>query len=95
MRGICAGGMELRVLHTAAHRMTWYGRWGYAFGRAGFNISAATWRRAAGRVHGAALAPLLQELPRRDPSAARIIHRYQVSTRTTPACHLLRASPAV
>ena len=30
--------MELRVLHTVAHRQTWYGGWGYAFGRGGFAI---------------------------------------------------------
>ena len=31
-------GMELRLLHTVAHRQTWYGRWGFAFGRGGFAI---------------------------------------------------------
>lgn len=30
--------MELRLLHTVAHRQTWYGRWGYVFGRGGFAI---------------------------------------------------------
>ena len=29
-------GMELRLLHTVAHRQTWYGRWGFLFGRGGF-----------------------------------------------------------
>ena len=37
--------MELRVLHTIAHGTTWYGRWGYAFGRGGFNLTAAAWVR--------------------------------------------------
>ena len=31
-------GMELRLLHTVAHRQTWYGRWGFLFGRGGFAI---------------------------------------------------------
>ena len=31
-------GMELRVLHTAAYGCTWYGQWGYTFGRGGYNI---------------------------------------------------------
>jgi hypothetical protein len=35
--------MELRVLCAAAHRTTWYGRWGYVFGRGGFNIPKAVW----------------------------------------------------
>lgn len=30
--------MELRLLHTVAHRQTWYGRWGFIFGRGGFAI---------------------------------------------------------
>lgn len=44
LRQLCDGsaytqaGMELRVLHTVAHRQTWYGGWGYAFGRGGFAI---------------------------------------------------------
>ena len=30
--------MELRLLHAAAHRQTWYGRWGFVFGRGGFAV---------------------------------------------------------
>ena len=33
------GGMELRVLHAATHKMTWYGQWGYQYGRGAFNIT--------------------------------------------------------
>lgn len=33
------GGMELRVLHAAAHKSTWYGQWGYQYGRGAFNIT--------------------------------------------------------
>lgn len=40
--------MELRVLHTAARRMTWYGQWHYSFGRGGFNMSPQQ-ARTAGR----------------------------------------------
>ena len=32
-------GMELRVLHAAAHKTTWYGQWGYQYGRGAFNIT--------------------------------------------------------
>ena len=31
--------MELRVLHTAAHLHTWYGQWGYDYGRGGYNMT--------------------------------------------------------
>ena len=38
--------MELRLLHAAAHRQTWYGRWGFVFGRGGFAVGkqvCSTW----------------------------------------------------
>lgn len=39
--------MELRVLHAAARRCTWYGQWHYGFGRGGFNMrpqqASAAW----------------------------------------------------
>ena len=44
------GGMELRVLFPAAYKSTWYGRWGYGFGRAGFGIKPAAWKRAVSAV---------------------------------------------
>ncbi len=37
-RAYAQAGMELRVLHTVAHGQSWYGAWGYAFGRGGFAI---------------------------------------------------------
>jgi hypothetical protein len=42
--------MELRVLFPAACKSTWYGRWGYGFGRAGFGIKPAAWKRAVSAV---------------------------------------------
>jgi hypothetical protein len=44
--------MELRVLFPAACKSTWYGRWGYGFGRAGFGIKPAAWKRAVSAVSG-------------------------------------------
>lgn len=40
--------MELRVLHTAARGMTWYGQWHYGFGRGGFNMSPQQARAGRG-----------------------------------------------
>lgn len=31
--------MDLRVLHTAAHLSTWYGQFGFDFGRGAYNIT--------------------------------------------------------
>ena len=36
---VSQGGMELRVLHAAAFKNTWYGQWGYQYGRGAFNIT--------------------------------------------------------
>ena len=69
--------MLLRVLHTAAAGKTWYGRVGYSFGRAGFNISAADWRSAVGAVGGAALADLAADFEGVDAAAVAVISRYQ------------------
>lgn len=71
------GGMLLRVLHTAAAGKTWYGRVGYAFGRAGFNISAADWAAAAGAVGGAALSDLAADFEGVDAAAGAVLARYQ------------------
>lgn len=72
--------MELRVLHMSAFRNTWYGRWGYAFGRGGFGISRATWRRAADTVHKTLLADMLSDFQGSDPAMAHIVERYSVRT---------------
>ena len=83
--------MELRVLHTAAHQQTWYGHWGYKFGRAGFNLSATSYHRSVSMVHRAEVGPLLHRLALPQSPAALVAARYQV-------CHaalLLSALPVV
>ncbi len=74
-------GMELSVLHMSAYRNTWYGRWGYAFGRGGFGISRTTWRRAADAVHKTLLADVLEDFQGSDPAPTHIIDRYLVCMR--------------
>lgn len=37
--------MELRVLHTVATGATWYGRFGYRFGRGAYKITAEQVRK--------------------------------------------------
>ncbi|CAD7700355.1 unnamed protein product [Ostreobium quekettii] len=72
-------GMLLRILHAAGHRRTWYGEWGYAFGRAGYNIQQADWQRAVEEVHGSSLAGLLQDFRAGgvDERVVRIVERYK------------------
>ena len=76
---VVQGGMELRVLHASAHRGTWYGRWGYGFGRGGFNMSRTTWRKAAELVAAAPLASVAADLRTcSNMHASAIIDHYRV-----------------
>lgn len=54
--------MLMRLLYVAAHMRTWYGKWGYGFGRAAFNHSREEYDRAMRAVHNAPLAGLLKDL---------------------------------
>ncbi len=59
--------MLMRLLYVAAHMRTWYGKWGYGFGRSAFNHSREEYDRAMRAVHNAPLAGLLRDLEvRRD-----------------------------
>eukprot|EP00959_Pyramimonas_sp_CCMP1952_P118593 2479224-Pyramimonas_sp.AAC.1 len=57
--------MDYRLLHCAAYGGTWYGRWGYLFGRGSFGATWDTWRRAVDTVQvgGRAAHPLSQRTP--------------------------------
>ena len=52
------GGVALRVLHAVAHGETWYGRWGYGWGRAPHGGSRTAWAAAATTSRGARLPAL-------------------------------------
>eukprot|EP00897_Mesotaenium_endlicherianum_P008526 jgi/Mesen1/7701/ME000405S06987 len=39
-------GLDLRLLHTAAHGIPWYGLWGYKFGRGSYAITRETYEKA-------------------------------------------------
>ncbi|GFH18285.1 PHD-type domain-containing protein, partial [Haematococcus lacustris] len=60
-------GMLLRLLHTAAFGRTWYGKWGYQFGRAPYNIQAAHYKAAVQAVRDAPLVDLLMDFQAVDP----------------------------
>ncbi|EFN52577.1 hypothetical protein CHLNCDRAFT_138584, partial [Chlorella variabilis] len=86
-----AAGMELRVLHAAARRATWYGQWRYGFGRGGFNMTpqqasarrlgclcaCALWHAAIDYVHGAALSDVLADFDGIDATVLDILQRYR------------------
>lgn len=76
-------GMELRVLYAVAYQKTWYGRWGYNYGRGGFNISRPSWKKAMASLSSVPVGALLQEAKSTDDVLARVISQYQVRG---PAC---------
>ena len=91
-------GMELRVLHTAAFTSTWYGRWGYAFGRGGYNLQPANWEAAAEQLHAAPLADVLHDFRDIDRAIVAIIRRYRVrlwASMSGPGLAYLDAEPEV
>ena len=83
-------GMELRVLHAAAYQHTWYGKWGYNFGRGPFNISKKTWKSTVSSVHNTPMTSLLADFESciADRRMLNIIEQYQVHLRTgnSPSC---------
>lgn len=81
--------MELRVLHAIAHGQTWYGSWGYAFGRGTLGISLKQWQAAVARMHRvklAALWPHAFELAHGHSPLAAVLRRYtSMHVRLSPA----------
>lgn len=73
-------GMELRVLYAAAHRLTWYGQWQYAFGRGAFNISRRSWQSSVDKIHAMSLEAIKADFQKFEasPIVLEIIDRYQV-----------------
>lgn len=85
-RRAAQAGMELRVLHAAAHRMTWYGQWRYGFGRGGFNMRPQQVRARRRRACGE---------PRAAPAAACLPpwRRARCQPSLQPPLHLHRTTP--
>ena len=72
-------GMELRVLYAAATKYTWYGLFGYEFGRGGYNITSTTWSRAVDTVHDASLSSIEADLEAmEDTGSLAVISRYKL-----------------
>lgn len=69
-------GMLLRVLHAAAYRSSWYGKWGYSFGRAAFGIDAVKYKHAVDAVHKAPLLALMADYEDVDTVVYQIVRNY-------------------
>lgn len=71
--------MPLRVLHVVAFQETWYGRWGYSFGRGGFHITKTAWRKAASLINRAPISAISRDFRGVDDAVVKILDRYRVS----------------
>eukprot|EP00873_Tetraselmis_striata_P034131 jgi/Tetstr1/454395/TSEL_004026.t1 len=70
------GPLELRILYPAIYGHTWYGRWGYSFGRSAYNLSKDAWQQAVDLVRAASLELLLQDFAGVDSGVVSIIELY-------------------
>lgn len=71
-------GMELRILYTAAYGFTWYGNFGYEFGRGPYNTSRDRWLAAMHMIQGASLAHLLHDFEGVEEGVPAVIKRYRL-----------------
>eukprot|EP00884_Botryococcus_braunii_P013401 jgi/Botrbrau1/22061/Bobra.0024s0070.1 len=78
-------GMELRVLHAVAFQKTWYGRWGYTYGRGGFNISRQIWKKAMGALSAVTVASVRDNAVT-DETLGKIISRCQEGGASSQEC---------
>lgn len=69
-------GMDLRVLLPAATGATFYGNWGFGFGRAGYGRRREDWDAAVATL---ATTPLsdIQTAYRNEFTTSAVLHRYQ------------------
>ena len=71
-------GMELRVLYTAAYGHTWYGSYGYVFGRGPYNTSESKWHAAANFIAAASLAHLMHDFDGIEGGVPAVVRRYRL-----------------
>eukprot|EP00850_Spirogloea_muscicola_P025467 SM003189S12257 [mRNA] locus=s3189:2:1472:- [translate_table: standard] len=69
--------LDLRLLHSAAHGMPWYGRWGYVFGHGSFGIQPAEYAAAVEAVRSAPLSQLVSHFMGSDHELLGIVALYQ------------------
>ncbi|XP_073286198.1 PHD finger protein MALE STERILITY 1 [Primulina huaijiensis] len=55
-------GMDLRLLHAVAYSKTWFGRWGYKYGRGTFGVTQEMYQNALKEIRSIPLSLLAQIL---------------------------------
>lgn len=71
-------GMELRILYAVAYGFTWYGNFGYEFGRGPYNISEDRWLAAMHMIQATPLTHLLHDFEGIEEGVPAVIKRYRL-----------------
>jgi hypothetical protein len=74
-------GLDFRLLHAVAYGSTWYGRWGYKFGRGSFGVSEAAYSAAIALLQSLPLTTISEHFEMVDHMVPAIIARYQKLSR--------------
>ncbi|GAV86568.1 PHD domain-containing protein [Cephalotus follicularis] len=70
-------GMELRLLHGVAYGGSWFGRWGYKFGRGCYGVTQPIYWKAMKAIQGMSLSLLIYHLGHYAHDIPSIFTRYQ------------------
>ncbi|XP_062109811.1 PHD finger protein MALE STERILITY 1 [Humulus lupulus] len=70
-------GMELRLTHGVAYGESWFGRWGYKFGRGTYCVTQLMYQRALEALRGIPLTLVIHHLCTSSRDLPLIISRYQ------------------
>lgn len=70
-------GMELRLLHGVAYGESWFGHWGYKFGRGTYGITQPVYQKAIEAIQGMPLCLLNHHLANLNLEIPVIFSRYQ------------------
>lgn len=70
-------GMELRLIHGVAYKESWFGRWGYKFGRGSFCITHQMYNKAIEALQSLPLCLLIHHLGPSNHEIPLIFSRYQ------------------
>ncbi|KAI3865397.1 hypothetical protein MKX03_021628 [Papaver bracteatum] len=70
-------GMDLRLIHGVAFNESWFGRWGYGFGRGSFGVTQPMYQKAIEAVQSIPLCLLIQHLDSSYQEILVIFSKYQ------------------
>ncbi|TVU09761.1 hypothetical protein EJB05_43256 [Eragrostis curvula] len=71
------GHMELRLLHGVAYGDTWFGRWGYRFGRPSYGVALQSYQQSLHALQSIPLCVLVPHLSCFSQELPMVVNKYQ------------------